>query len=42
MSNYVRLGLVREALSVFGEMLQQGPQPDRVKMLSAFSAVQGK
>jgi pentatricopeptide repeat protein len=38
MSNYVRQGLVREALSVFGEMLQQGPRPDRVTMLSAFSA----
>ncbi|KAK7819798.1 pentatricopeptide repeat-containing protein [Quercus suber] len=38
MSNYVRQGLVRDALAVFGEMLQQGPRPDRVTMLSAISA----
>ncbi|KAK4587394.1 hypothetical protein RGQ29_024198 [Quercus rubra] len=38
MSNYVRQGLVRDALAVFGEMLQQGPRPDRVTILSAISA----
>lgn len=34
----MRLGLVREALFVFGEIVQQGPRPDRVTMLSVFSA----
>jgi hypothetical protein len=34
----VRLGLVREALFVFGEIVQQGPRPGRVTMLSVFSA----
>jgi pentatricopeptide repeat protein len=34
----VRLGLVREALFVFGEIVQQGPRPGSVSMLSVFSA----
>ncbi|KAI9196298.1 hypothetical protein LWI28_022745 [Acer negundo] len=38
MSNYVRLGLAREALSVLDKMLLHGPRPDRVTMLSAISA----
>ncbi|KAF5466105.1 hypothetical protein F2P56_016060 [Juglans regia] len=38
MSNYVRQGLVRESLAMLGDMLQRGPQPDRVTMLSAISA----
>ncbi|KAL5849832.1 hypothetical protein ACOSQ4_007845 [Xanthoceras sorbifolium] len=38
MSNYVRLGLTREALSVLDKMLLRGPRPDRVTMLSAISA----
>ncbi|KAK1592019.1 hypothetical protein Q3G72_017856 [Acer saccharum] len=38
MSNYVRLGLAREALSVLDKMLLNGPRPDRVTMLSAISA----
>lgn len=37
MSNFVRQGLAREALAIFGEMLQQGPRPDKVTMLSAIS-----
>lgn len=38
MSNCVRQGQVQEALDVFRGMLQQGPRPDRVTMLSAISA----
>ncbi|KAK3190109.1 hypothetical protein Dsin_029670 [Dipteronia sinensis] len=38
MSNYVGLGLAREALSVLDKMLLHGPRPDRVTMLSAISA----
>ncbi|XP_050373048.1 pentatricopeptide repeat-containing protein At3g22690 [Argentina anserina] len=38
LSNYVRQGLATEAVSVLGEMLQRGPRPDRVTMLSAISA----
>lgn len=38
MSNYVRLGLAREALAILDEMLLHGPRPDRVTMLSAVSA----
>ena len=38
LSNYVRRGLAREALPIFSEMLRQGPQPDRVTLLSAISA----
>ncbi|XP_061975048.1 pentatricopeptide repeat-containing protein At3g22690 [Populus nigra] len=38
MSNYVRQGLAREVLAVLGEMLQHGPRPDRITMLSAVSA----
>lgn len=38
LSNYVRHGLASEAVSVMGEMLQQGPRPDKVTMLSAISA----
>lgn len=38
MSNYVRLGLAREALAILDEMLLHGPRPDRVSMLSAISA----
>lgn len=38
LSNYVRQGLASEAVSVMGEMLQQGPRPDKVTMLSAISA----
>lgn len=38
LSNYVRQGMAREALDMLDEMLQQGPRPDRVTMLSAISA----
>ncbi|XAR57270.1 hypothetical protein NMG60_11025345 [Bertholletia excelsa] len=38
LSNYVRLGMEREALVIFDKMLRQGPKPDRVTMLSAVSA----
>ncbi|PRQ36025.1 putative pentatricopeptide [Rosa chinensis] len=38
LSNYVRQGLAGEAVSVMGEMLQQGLRPDKVTMLSAISA----
>ncbi|KAL6970448.1 Pentatricopeptide repeat-containing protein [Sarracenia purpurea var. burkii] len=38
LSDYVRRGMGREALSILVEMLQHGPQPDRVTMLSAVSA----
>lgn len=38
LSNYVRHGLAREALAILDEMLQQGPKPDRVTLLSAISA----
>lgn len=38
MSHYVKRGMAREALAVLDEMLEQGPQPDRVTMLSAISA----
>ncbi|CBI26289.3 unnamed protein product, partial [Vitis vinifera] len=38
LSNYARQGLAREALAILDEMLQQGPRPDRVTMLSAISA----
>ncbi|KAL6185615.1 hypothetical protein ACLB2K_041745 [Fragaria x ananassa] len=38
LSNYVRQGLAGEAVSVLGEMLRQGPRPDRVTILSAISA----
>ncbi|XP_060180242.1 pentatricopeptide repeat-containing protein At3g22690 [Lycium barbarum] len=39
LSNYVRLGMVREALDVLGEMLScRGPRPDRVSLLSSISA----
>ncbi|PON80007.1 DYW domain containing protein [Parasponia andersonii] len=38
LSNYVRQGLARKALAIFNEMLRNGPQPDRVTLLSAISA----
>ncbi|PRQ49693.1 putative tetratricopeptide-like helical domain, DYW domain-containing protein [Rosa chinensis] len=38
LSNYVRQGLASEAVSVVGEMLQQGLRPDKVTMLAAISA----
>ncbi|XP_009802509.1 pentatricopeptide repeat-containing protein At3g22690 [Nicotiana sylvestris] len=39
LSNYVRHGMVTEALDVLGEMLScGGPRPDRVTLLSAISA----
>lgn len=38
MSNYVRQGMAREALSILDEMLLQGLRPDRFTMLSAISA----
>ncbi|KAH0634141.1 hypothetical protein KY290_037572 [Solanum tuberosum] len=39
LSNYVRNGMVREALEVLGEMLSCGrPHPDRVTLLSSISA----
>ncbi|PHT62130.1 hypothetical protein T459_34012 [Capsicum annuum] len=39
LSNYVRNGMVREALEVLGEMLSHGgPRPDRVTLLSSISA----
>ncbi|KAJ6312941.1 hypothetical protein OIU77_014460 [Salix suchowensis] len=38
MSNYVRQGLAREALAILDEMMQHGPRPDRITMLSAVSA----
>ncbi|KAF3455648.1 hypothetical protein FNV43_RR00287 [Rhamnella rubrinervis] len=38
LSNYVRQGLAREALTILDEMLQQGPKPDRITLLSAISA----
>ncbi|XP_031264122.1 pentatricopeptide repeat-containing protein At3g22690-like [Pistacia vera] len=38
MSNYVGLGMPREALAILDEMLIQGLRPDRVSMLSAISA----
>ncbi|KAK3040552.1 hypothetical protein RJ639_028998 [Escallonia herrerae] len=38
LSNYVRQGLAREALSIMNEMRRQGPPPDRVILLSAISA----
>ncbi|KAL0416314.1 UNVERIFIED_CONTAM: Pentatricopeptide repeat-containing protein [Sesamum latifolium] len=34
MSNYVKLGKVKDALDIFCEMLDGGPKPDRVTMLS--------
>ncbi|XP_059625053.1 pentatricopeptide repeat-containing protein At3g22690 [Cornus florida] len=38
LSNYVRQGLARQALAILDDMLEQGPQPDRVTLLSAISA----
>ncbi|CAI9778880.1 unnamed protein product [Fraxinus pennsylvanica] len=38
LSNYVRLGKTKEALDIFCELLEQGPAPDRVTMLSAIAA----
>ncbi|KAL5541519.1 hypothetical protein UlMin_009229 [Ulmus minor] len=38
LSNYVRQGLAREALDMFGEMARHGPRPDKVTLLSAISA----
>lgn len=38
MSNYVHHGLASEALVILDEMLQQGPQPDKVTMLSTIAA----
>ncbi|KAM3326556.1 pentatricopeptide repeat-containing protein [Capsicum chacoense] len=39
LSNYVRNGMVREALEVLAEMLSHGgPRPDRVTLLSSISA----
>lgn len=38
LSNYVRLGKEKEALDMFCELLEQGPAPDRVTMLSAIAA----
>ncbi|CAI0465850.1 unnamed protein product [Linum tenue] len=38
MSNYVRHGMPVEGLVVLDQMLQHGPRPDRVTMLSAISA----
>ncbi|XP_057982054.1 pentatricopeptide repeat-containing protein At3g22690 [Malania oleifera] len=38
LSNFVRQGLARRALDILDEMLRQGPQPDRVTILSAISA----
>ncbi|XP_052189535.1 pentatricopeptide repeat-containing protein At3g22690 [Diospyros lotus] len=38
LSNYVRQGMEREVLLVLDEMLQGGPRPDRVTLLSAVSA----
>ncbi|KAL3812585.1 hypothetical protein ACJIZ3_013853 [Penstemon smallii] len=37
MSNYMRLGKVKEAIDIFREMLEIGPKPDRVTMLSIIS-----
>lgn len=38
LSNYAHQGLAREALDILDEMLQQGPKPDRITLLSAISA----
>ncbi|CAK9154412.1 unnamed protein product [Ilex paraguariensis] len=38
LSNYVRQGMAKEAVAVLDEMVRQGPQPDKVTMLSAISA----
>ncbi|KAI3469604.1 hypothetical protein Pfo_026267 [Paulownia fortunei] len=38
MSNYVKLGKVKEALAIFCEMLDVGPKPDRVTMLSVITS----
>lgn len=37
-SNYFRHGLAREAQVIFNDMLQKGPKPDRVTLLSAIAA----
>ncbi|KAL0348881.1 UNVERIFIED_CONTAM: Pentatricopeptide repeat-containing protein [Sesamum angustifolium] len=38
MSNYVKLGKVKDALDIFCEMLDGGPKPDRVTMLSIITS----
>ncbi|KAL7144771.1 hypothetical protein ABFS83_07G034500 [Erythranthe nasuta] len=38
MSNYVKLGKVKESLDIFREMLDFGPKPDRVTMLSVITS----
>ncbi|KAK6117190.1 hypothetical protein DH2020_049069 [Rehmannia glutinosa] len=38
MSNYVKLGKAKEALDVFCEMLEFGPKPDRVTILSVITS----
>ncbi|XP_073123538.1 pentatricopeptide repeat-containing protein At3g22690 [Henckelia pumila] len=38
LSNYVKLGKVKEALDVLREMLYRGPKPDKVTMLAAISS----
>lgn len=38
LSNYVQLGKVNEALDVLCEMINMGPKPDKVTMLSAISS----
>ncbi|KAL8504012.1 hypothetical protein ACS0TY_022661 [Phlomoides rotata] len=38
MSNYVKLGKVREALDIFRGMIDVGPKPDRVTMLSVITS----
>ncbi|PIN04446.1 hypothetical protein CDL12_23020 [Handroanthus impetiginosus] len=38
MSNYVKLGKPKEALHIFREMLNVGPKPDRVTMLSVITS----
>ncbi|KAG8370248.1 hypothetical protein BUALT_Bualt14G0097200 [Buddleja alternifolia] len=38
MSNYVKLGEAKKALDIFREMLNLGPKPDRVTMLSVITS----